>query len=46
LFHHAELSLEIIAFSQNKFERMWRFPPVSAVRSLQKSFLPQRGASQ
>jgi hypothetical protein len=40
----AELSLEIVAFFQNKFEPEADFPLVFALRPLQKSLPPQRGA--
>jgi hypothetical protein len=45
-FHQAELLLENVAFCQNKFARIRRFPSISAFSPLQKLFLPQRGASQ
>jgi hypothetical protein len=44
--YDADLSVENILFSQNKFVDVATFLSVSAVRPLQKLFLPQRGASQ
>jgi hypothetical protein len=42
----AELFMEIIPFCQNKFASTVQFPLDSALRPLQKSLAPQRGASQ